>query len=171
MDQVVGTCDGAPFQPPRARIESCPLEFVRIVAGGSTKKRPTTRSESWGGKVNSPFPRVPLSYSVRPFRHEKNGTCVLSVEHKRANQGRLLYCGQTFRTGPVGCAFPVSSQISPPAAVHQKRTRSGWNCFRQVHCSGPCLLRGCRVSHYSFVALAAMYSSVAGRAQRDQVLL
>ena len=50
-------------------------------------------------------------------------------------------------------------------------TRSGWNWFRQILCSGLRLLRWCCVSHYPFVALAAMHSGVACRAQRDQVFL
>ena len=48
---------------------------------------------------------------------------------------------------------------------------SGWNCFRQILCSGLRLLRWRSVSHYPFVALAAMHSGVACRAQRNQVLL
>jgi hypothetical protein len=39
------------------------------------KNRPTIRSESWGGRVNSSSPRVPLSHSVRLFRHEEKGGC------------------------------------------------------------------------------------------------
>src|ERR1019366_7137510 len=49
------------------------------------------------------------------------------------------------------------------------KTRSAWNCFRQILCSGLRLWR-C-VSYYPFVALAAMPSGVACGAERDQVLI
>lgn len=67
---------------------------VRVMRADLQQKPPPSRSELWGGRV-SPLPlEVPLKHSVRLFRHEDNGARLLSVRHKLANQGRLLFCGQ-----------------------------------------------------------------------------
>ena len=93
------------------------------------------------------------------------------VGHKRANQGRLLYCGQLSHRSRRSACSPVSLPISPSAPAAPKKKSGGWNCFRQIHCSRLQLLRWRCVRHYPFVALAAMHSGVACRAQRDQVFI
>jgi hypothetical protein len=99
-----------------------PVVRARVMAGRSTtKKRPTTRSESWGGKVNGPSPSVPFSHSVRPFCHEENGTCVLSVGHKRANQGRLYVLWATFAPVPSDARSRFRYQYLHLLLRHQER--------------------------------------------------
>jgi hypothetical protein len=69
--------------------------------------------------------------------------------------------------------MPLSHSVSPlpPREEWHVHVERGWNCFRQILCSGLRLLRWRCVSHYAFGALAAMHSGVACRAQRDQVFI
>ena len=73
---------------------------------------------------------------------------------------------------PVGWmrVFGFVTNISIWCCRMTKR-EAGWNCFRQILCSGLRVLCWCCVCHYPFVALAAMHSGVACRAQRDQVFI
>ena len=116
--------------------------------------------------MNSPSPRSAVQPQPETFLQEKNGTCVLSVGHKRANSGRLVYCGNLASLPPERVVPRFDYQYLHLVLPHQK-PRNGWNCFSQILCSALCVLRCRRVSHYPFVALAAMHSGVACRVERD----
>jgi hypothetical protein len=89
---------------------------------------------------------------------------------------RCTTWSESWDAGVNGSSPKDAAQPQRKATFYQEKNGTymlsvGWNCFRQILGRGLCLLRGRRVGDYPFVALAAMHSGVACRAQRDQVLL
>src|ERR1019366_1516171 len=117
--------------------------------------------------------RLRFSLPVREWNHVPGSSCArwrTDQQKNAAQPGRSR--GAEERTAP-SLEMPLSHSVSPlpPREEWHVHVERGWNCFRQILCSGLRLLRWRCVSHYAFGALAAMHSGVACRAQRDQVFI
>ena len=99
---------------------------ARVIAGRSTTKTSTTRSESWSGRVNSPSPsRRSAVQSPREEWHVR-GECWAQAGQSRPYRalGATLAPVPAKRVGPRFRYLYCHRVLS-----HQKKTRSGWNCF------------------------------------------
>jgi hypothetical protein len=150
-------------------MQSCPSEVRERHGGPIKKKRPTTRSESWGARVNGPSPTSAVQPQRRTFppREEWHVRAKRWAQARQSRPYRVL--GATL--APVAAERAVPRyQIFSPGAAHQRNVKRV-ELFPPDSLQWTPPLALALVRHYPFVALAAMHSGVACRAQRDQVLL
>jgi hypothetical protein len=109
-----------------------PVVRARVIAGRSTTRTSTTRSESWSGRVNSPPPPVEVlfSHSVRTFAPREEwhvrGECWAQAGQSRPYRA----LGATLAPVPAERVVPrFRYHYLHRVLSHQKKTRSGWNCF------------------------------------------